>query len=73
MRSDEFERMDTSIWSTDAQLQLRHELESEIGGWANDPRPLWLRIVEALTATALGATSAIVALLLAAWIITRST
>lgn len=47
MHDDFSDRSITSgLHSINIELEDRHWVEDNIGGWANDPRPLHLRIAE---------------------------
>ncbi len=45
-RSDE--PLDTTIWTTEPDMQLRGELIDAHGGWPTDPRPLAYRVGDVL-------------------------
>ena len=54
-------------------MQLRHEFEDGIGGWANDPRPLRWRLAEVVGEGLLRLVSAIAALVAIGWLFSRIT
>ena len=47
------ERVDTSIWSPDVVVSDHNTWEDHNGGWANDPRPLYVRMAEVVAQSVL--------------------
>jgi hypothetical protein len=51
--------------SINVELADRHWVEDNIGGWANDPRPLYLRIAEIVAANVIPFAAVAIMLLVA--------